>query len=622
MTITGRCLRGFLVFLMMLLAIGAAAAPAPAAGNPCDPVNSTAAYAVEEIREEWAMQDGTKLPVSVFSPLAEGGDADFPMIVFVHPLGTDILFYDNAAREYAAAGYVTVTYGVRGSFGAEGQFHIIDPNIELADLSHIITLVCEDGRFPVLRDGIGPVVGVAGYSMGGVHSFLIAPRKNPRAGDPGDPRVRAVVPIHGGADLLYSILPNGAPSILVGGVILGGCYLQNLVSFAGNIGNIASREDMGGWEKISAAIAAAFRLARQPLNDVDPKVAWAVGVFMRRDIAAYAAAKDYIEQRSVRYWCDEEYDGVVEHPITAPMLIVTGWNDDAFYPNQGLRILSECLEAPGRMIITNHGHLGGIRNDSYIELPGDPDNLWVEEQVRMWFDHYLKGIDNGVEDQPRVAFYRDRDPEHYGEASDYPLPGTMPTRFYLDGGGRLSADNPAGGASGQDFLLNLGITGSISLVYYQDLPELLGWEALDIPKKIDLFEIPFSERGYVSERLASDLTIMGPPQMEVFYQSSQPFTQLNLSLYEVAEDGREILVSRGGYEGYEPKTWSLDDTTAKPIEMQACYHRFPAGSRIKLEIATADLVGTWPNWGLGFILLHHGGGTASRLVLPVVPNTY
>ena len=47
-----------------------------------------------------------------------------------------------------------------------------------------------------------------------------------------------------------------------------------------------------------------------------------------------------------------------------------------------------------------------------------------------------------------------------------------------------------------------------------------------------------------------------------------------------------------------------------------------AGSRIKLEIATADLITIWPHLGIGFINLFHNRNMASRLILPVVPNTY
>ena len=52
--------------------------------------------------------------------------------------------------------------------------------------------------------------------------------------------------------------------------------------------------------------------------------------------------------------------------------------------------------------------------------------------------------------------------------------------------------------------------------------------------------------------------------------------------------------------------------------MQAVYHRFQAGSRIKLELATADMLMTWPLWEFNLILLPHGDTAPSRVILPVI----
>lgn len=274
------------------------------------------------------------------------------------------------------------------------------------------------------------------------------------------------------------------------------------------------------------------------------------------------------------------------------------------------------------MIVTDHGHIGGMGNNFFVDLPGGPEYDWVEEQASMWFDHYLKGVDNGVEDEPLLSFYRDSDPDAYGEADTYPLPGTSPTSLYLDasGGGKLSASLP-GDTSSPDLFFNIGVTGSITLPCYQDITEMMGWEKIDIPSKIELFEIPLTERSYLSEPLGEDVTIVGPPTLELYYQCSQRFTQFIPWVYEVAPDGKETLISRDWYEGYDEKPWSMN-STGKAVEMQACYHRFHKGSRIKLEVSTADLLMTWPVWGFSIILLHHREDAASRLILPVVPDGY
>jgi hypothetical protein len=172
-------------FLVLSLGTGAiAGAITPLEKPEQKALVSSNALQIKRVDEKWAMQDGIKLPVTVFFPVAEDSSQAFPMIVFVHPLGVDVLNYENQAREYATEGYVAVIYGVRGTFGAEGQFNMIDPAVDLPDMSRIITLASKGNRFPVLRDDRGPVVGVTGYSQGGVMSYLIASRKDPRQGDP------------------------------------------------------------------------------------------------------------------------------------------------------------------------------------------------------------------------------------------------------------------------------------------------------------------------------------------------------------------------------------------------------------------------------------------------------
>ncbi|MBC7229634.1 MAG: CocE/NonD family hydrolase [Actinobacteria bacterium] len=582
---------------------------------------------VARVDEHWTMEDGVKLPVSVFYPLAAGGPGeaavDYPLIVFVHPWDCDKLIFEKMAREYAGDGYVSVTFTMRGWYGAEGQIGCMDPEKEIRDVRTIITLASEDERFPVLRDEKGPVVGITGYSMGGCTSFLAAPRKDPRPGDPGDPRIRAVVPMHGGADLQFSILPNGAAKALWGVFLAAGAYIGNLSGLLMHVLAIVQRSDLNALQKLQAAIDA-FWKAMPPVNNVTDMLLWITGAAMERRVEDVEKGRQYLRERSARYWCDGEYDGVVEHPLVAPTLILAGWNDDIFYANEGLRIFSTAMAAPARMIITNHGHIGGMGGNFFIDLPESPESRWINGQIKAWFDRFLKGVDNGADREPRLIFYRGQDPDNYGRADSYPLPGTQAVSYYLNASGSnlvLTRSRPRGSAD-FELLVNTGITGSISLPYYQDVPNMVGGETMQVPSRIKLLGIPFTERCYLSPPLTRDLTIMGAPQLELFYKSSQPFTQLIPWIYEVAPDGTETLVSRGYYEGYNPEVWSMCDTADQPVEMQACYHRFSRGSRIKLEISTADLLMTWPVFGLTFIQLQRNRTAASRLILPVVPNSY
>lgn len=582
-------------------------------------------YDFTQVDEEWTMRDGITLPVSVFTPVTKTPGETFPAIIVINGWLLDKTYPCWMAEHYAKRGYIGVAVAARGWFGAGGRIGCMDPELDIRDVSDVITLLAQDERFPVLEDDRGPVVGVTGYSMGGCFSFMIAPRKNPRAGDPGDPRVRAIVPMHGSFDLIFSLYANRAPKWLWITFLLFGAYMGKISGFMVNLLGIIMNQRLDCWQKLSAVMSGITRLCQQPISDVNPDLMAIYNIVMQYDISKEEEAKQFFKLRSARYWCDEQYDGAVEHPITVPTLILSGWNDDLFFANEGLMAFSHC-EGPKRMIITNRGHAGDFVVGAGGMLPLDAEGEWLVAQVDGWFDRFLKGIDNGAEKEPRVCFYREQDPGHYGQADRYPLPGTLKVEYFLacdaGGSGRLSSRRPPGGKAQTDLFMNIGFSGTLSFPYMKDFTLLAGVNPVDIPTTVKLADIPYTERSYLSRPLSRDLTIMGVPQVVFHYQSSQPFAELNPSVYEVKPDGTEILVSRGWFVGYNPEAWSVNNTESQPVEMQACYHRFEAGSRIKLRIATADPPQVLPYLNFAVILLHHSKDMPSSLILPVVPNSY
>jgi len=593
--------------------------------NQAQQTSSPVSYEVNVIGEVWTMSDGVKLPVDVYNPVPKSANETYPVIICIQGWDGDKTMPGWTAEYYAKRGYIGVAFTCRGWFGAEGQIGCMDPEHDIKDVSDIITLVDQDKRFPVLRDDKGPVVGVTGYSGGAAFSYMIAPRKDPRPGDPCDPRIRAVVPMHGPFDLLFSLYPNDACKILIASMLLGGAYMGNMSACMTDILFLMTNTNMDDSQKMATVIQYLSTLINQPINNVNPDLLTVYDIVTQRIYEREDEAKQIFKKRSARYWCDEHYDGTIEHPFTAAMLMIDGYADELFYPNEPLMAFNSAV-GPKRVIINNHGHGGDAAITSGGRIPLDDESTWELEQVDNWFDHYLKGIDNGAEKEPRICFYRDQDPANFGQADDYPLPGTSQTSYYLDtdtsGAGKLSIALTENAS--QDLLINIGFTGSISLPRFQDISGIFGQGVtLDYPSHIDLFDIPFTGQNYVSDSLSGDVTIMGAPKVVTYYQSSQDYTQLDPWVYDVAPDGTETLISQGWYEGHhDGKAWEMANNASHPIEMQACYHKFTAGHRIKLKITTADLIMALPLFTPAFIWLYHSKEMPSSLILPVVPNQY
>ncbi len=619
----GRRLRIILVLtLVMLLLLTSGVTALAETGTVSPAAEQATVYEVAQVTEDWTMWDGITLPVSVFYPSNAAPDEKFPAILVIHGWTLDKTMSEWAAKYYASRGYISVAFTARGWFGAGGEVGCMDPEKDMRDVSCLIDLLEADIRFPLLTDGKGAVAGITGASMGGCFSYMKAPRKDPRPGDPGDERLRAVIPMHGSFDLLFSLYPNGVVKFFWATALLASTYMGNFTGFMLNLMSIAMNRTMTGMQKLQALLKAVQKMV-PPITRVTDKLAYIYRVAIQRNKAEEENAKQLLRVRSARYWCDAEYDGVVEHPITAPMLILAGWNDDLFYANEGL-MAYQYTTGPKRIIITNHGHLGCYPGPYPAADMGSPESAWVREQVDRWFDRFLKGIENGVDAEPPVAFWKGGAPDNLGHASAYPLPSTSKTSLYLggkgpDGRGTLRTSIPLD-LIGQDPMLNTGLTGAISLFYFQDLPQLTGGTAMNFPRRLEFMTIPYTEMRYTSAPLKSELTIMGPPRFEAFYYSTANFTQLIPWLFEVGPDGKETFVSRGWFEGYSTKRGAFG-RTAEPVEMQAVYHKFKAGSRVRLKLATADLITCWPNWTASAISVQRRLGAASRVILPVVPNS-
>ena len=611
------------ILVVLFLAPSAMAAGRPEGIKPAVK-KATVTFKVKRVNEKWAMDDGARLTVSVFSPVPKKIGQKFPVVIFIHPWVTDKTMYDTLAAKYASRGYVGLTYTVRGWFKSEGQINSMDPDYEVKDLRRIITLVGRDRRFPVRKDAKGPVVGVTGYSMGGVHSYLIANRANPRPGDPCDPRVRAIAPMHGGLDMLTTNYPNGAAKLAWNALLLIGGYTGNITGVMLNLLSVIFDPNLNVWQKITGVTQSLMQFLRTPLNNVNPELLKMMEIGLQRRTEDVEQLRSYMKRRSAQWWCDEEMDGRVEHPITVPTLMVAGWKDDLFCPNQSLTALNSLIAAPKRVIMSNHGHLGDFNFPWKFGFKTTPEQEWIEGQIQAWFDHFLKGVKNGAERGPAISYYREWNPTTYGTSNSWPLAGTTQVTYNVgegDGGNRQGTLSTEANFSAQpDTLVNTGISGYISLPYFNDIFQSLGAGYMNIPEKLDLVDVPFQHYRYLSEPLTSDTIIDGTPRIKLTYKSSSEYTQLTPRVYEITAEGKKILISRGYYEGYDTRTGTRLSTGEKPIEMTACCYKVKAGSRLRLDIDAADLLTTLPVMQLSLIDLFHDAPGASLLILPMAPG--
>ncbi|MET8450616.1 alpha/beta fold hydrolase [Streptomyces sp. NPDC005209] len=149
-----------------------------------------AAQAVGSVRFVDITGDGgTVLKANVITPAGADASHRYPLIVLPTSWGLPQVEYLAQAQKLADAGYIVLTYNVRGFWQSGGQIEVAGPP-DIADASKVIDWALANTPADSRH------IGMAGVSYGAGISLLAAAH---------DPRIKAVAALSGWADLIGSI---------------------------------------------------------------------------------------------------------------------------------------------------------------------------------------------------------------------------------------------------------------------------------------------------------------------------------------------------------------------------------------------------------------------------------
>lgn len=234
-----------------------------------------------------------------------------------------------------------------------------------------------------------------------------------------------------------------------------------------------------------------------------------------------------------------------------------------------------------------------------------------------WFDHWLKGLDNGVGTTSDTIRVIEPDGASYG-AGTYPLSGSAMERFWLQPDGRLSPEPTPGGDARTDQIGYVGIGGGCSVSTVQFAA---GLEAERCLKPMRKKTRDTGEITYSTEPLETDMRLAGPIGLTLRAESTRPDSFFAITIEDVAPDGRSMDITggdqlgssrtlHGGPQG-DSRSWPsptgdsyvlpyLDLTRAVrspvpigeivryDIEVRPAFATIRAGHRLRVRIATAD----------------------------------
>lgn len=357
------------------------------------------------------------------------------------------------------------------------------------------------------------------------------------------------------------------------------------------------------------------------------------------DWIRHSTRDDYWKRWSIR----DRYQNV-----KVPVLHFEGWYD-AFLRG-GLENFTGMTARGGspdarrhqRIVVGPWDHLAWGRESSspspLLKDLGTGANSPVNELQLAWFDHFLKGVDNGAAtESPRVDYFL-MGANRWKNASAWPLPQTDWTVYHLGGpgarhNGTLLRDSASPGDAPDTYLYDpanpVPSAGGHSCCAADTAPEGR-YDQRAVEQRPDVLT-------YTSAPLNTDTEITGPISVDLWASSSAPDTDFTAKLVAVQPNGTAVNLNNGIVR--TSMAQSLSERRPIPmgqphkyrIDVWPVSYQFRTGERIRLEISSSDFpqYAPNPNTGAPFgqdAALHtatqtilHDPAHPSTLTLPVIP---
>ena len=611
---------------------------------------NTTSYGIVESRDVMIpMRDGVKLAADIYRPAREGQavEGKFPVILMRTPYNKEVrarAFSGSQApaRYFASHGYVVVMQDVRGRYKSQGHWRPwYDDGRDGYDTTQWIgRQAWSDGR-----------IGTVGTSYeGGTQQALALANA---------PNVKAMVPLFSVSNIArYGIRHNGA-------------FELRWLNWVFDMGDPNTSPNL-----VAAARAASDPAAAPALAELSRHVREYVRALpLRAGTTPLKFAPDYEK------WLIDAMSHGGEDPMwqqmgvevadhldqyeDVPVYHVTGWYDSwsAQVANLNYAGLRQHKKSLQRLIVGPWTH--SSPHQSYAgEAQFTPDaaiDLNAFEQ--RWFDHWLKGVDNGVDREPPVRLYvmgggdAHKTTEgrlfiggHWRDEKEWPLARAKTTPYFLHAGGVLSADAPAAAApityrfDPRHPVPTLG--GNLS-----SQGPLASEGGADQRCRTDLWTCedgaPLSARNdilvFATPTLAEDLEVTGPLVVKLWASSDGPDTDFTAKLIDVYPPnadypaGIDMIIGdsivRARYRDGPTKPQMLERGKAYEftIEMYPTSIVFQRGHRIRLDISSSNFprFDVNPNTGeplndnrssrVAENTVYLDPAHPSRILLPVIP---
>lgn len=533
-------------------------------------------------------RDGEMLASDVYLP-SEG--QRFPTVLIRTPYGKSRGL--EGYYRFVQRGYAVVIQDVRGREDSTGEWMPQYYEIEDGDdaLNWIAAQSWSDGS-----------VGMTGGSYLGYVQWAAAAS--------GNPHLKA---------MLSSVC---AGSAFVDLPRRGGCFDSGMLAWCFSVSEQRMRPDLmeqENWDEI---------LDIRPIKDIPKKALGRELPFLTE----WLRHKDMDEFWKKGNWHLNYKGGPV------PALIMSGWFDDnGMGTSEALELVKDWPEGTWKAVLGPWKHSGNADYDLHGIHMG-PDALRYDMDIlcMKWLEHFLKGIENGIERTPALEYYTLGD-NTWKNGQCWPPANTEEAILYLNGAEDDSAAGN-GAACGQGSLsFRAPETGGRDSYFYDpgnpsvhiiDMSE----NELEVPEDYTVIERREDMLSYTTEPFKEPFTITGELAVKLYVSCDCPDTDFMVRITDVDETGRSIKLADGVLcakyrNGFEQAEYlKPDQIYPVTIRTTKISNTFLPGHSLRLTVTSSGKNFIFPNSNTenGFdstrmekahVTVHRGAQTPSAAVM-------
>ncbi len=314
--------------------------------------------------------------------------------------------------------------------------------------------------------------------------------------------------------------------------------------------------------------------------------------------------------------------------VQVPVLGIAGWHDDARGTIRNYTAIDALAHHPFQRVVMDAGAHKGI---DYVNGAFGPEARIDHRALQLrWFDHYLKGLDNGVDSEPPLDLFIQGD-NTWRKEHEWPLARTVWKDFYLRSGGVLDTTAPGKDEAADEYAYDPG----------DPTPYLVDARELELNISEDYQAVDRERHDlvtYTTAPLEKDTEITGPMTATLWAATDARDTDWNVMILDVYPDGRAIHIQDGvararfrhGFD--RPDLLTPGEINQYDIDLWATALVIPAGHRIRVTVASAAFPKYDRNLNTGgdnerdtkYVVAHqrifHDAAHPSHVQLPIVPR--